>query len=64
MDTVWKYLTDFQGRDSAYAIAALLVLVWWVGRSFVRLYRQATSGASRLEHPKEEERPRRRLPLD
>ena len=64
MDIVWEYLTDLQGRGSAYAITALLALVWWVGRSFVRLYHQATSGASRLEHPKEEERPRRRLPLD
>ena len=64
MDTVWEYLTDLQDRSSAYAIAALLVLVWWVGRSFVRLYQQATSGASRLERPREEERPRRRLPLD
>jgi hypothetical protein len=64
MDIVWEYLTDLQSRHSAYAIAALLVLVWWVGRSFVRLYRQATSGAGRLERPQEEERPRRRLPLD
>ena len=64
MDIVWEYLTDLQGSRSAYAIAAFLVLVWWVGRSFVRLYRQATSGAGRLESPKEEERPRRRLPLD
>ena len=64
MDIVWEYLTDLQGRGSTYAIAALLALVWWVGRSFVRLYRQATSGADRLERPKEEERPRRRLPLD
>ena len=64
MDIVWEYLTDLQGSGSAYAIAALLALVWWVGRSFVRLYHQATSGASRLVRPKEEERPRRRLPLD
>ena len=64
MDIIWEYLTDLQSSHSAYAIAAFLVLVWWVGRSFFRLYRQATSGAGRLERPQEEERPRRRLPLD
>ena len=63
MEYVWDFLRDLQNRDSTYAIAALIVIIWWVGRSFVRLYDQAAGGPTRIERPVDQERPRRRLPL-
>ena len=63
MDIVWEYLKDIDGHASSYAIAAFIILLWWVARSFHRLYHQATDGPDRLTHPETQERPRRRLPL-
>ena len=63
MDIVLDYLKDLDTRGSSYAIAAFFILIWWVGRSFTRLYHQAASGPDRLVQPDEQERPRRRLPL-
>ena len=63
MDIIWEYLQDLEGSGSTYAIAALLIIVWWVGRSFARLYHQAADGPGRIKKTDDEERPRRRLPL-
>ena len=63
MEYVGAFLRDLQNRDSTYAIAALIVIIWWVVRSFVRLYNQAAGGPTRIERPVDQERPRRRLPL-
>lgn len=63
MDIIWDYFKDFDGRSSSYGIAALLILVWWVGRSFARLFQQEASGPDRLAQSDDQQRPRRRLPL-
>ena len=63
MDIVLDYLKDFDTRASSYGIAAFFILIWWVGRSFTRLYNQAAGGSVATKHPAEHARPRRRLPL-
>jgi hypothetical protein len=64
MDIIWDYLRDLQDGTSPYAIAIFLILIWWMGRGFVRLYHQASGGSNRIERPVDQDRPRRRLPLN
>ena len=63
MDIVLDYLKDFDTRASSYGIAALFILLWWIGRSIARLYHQAAGGPNPTKQPAEQDRPRRRLPL-
>jgi hypothetical protein len=63
MDALFEFLKNLSGDASAYLIAAFILLVWWVGRSFARLFRALHGGPSRLERPPDQERPHRRLPL-
>ena len=63
MDVVLDYLKDLYNGGSSYGIAALFILLWWIGRSFTRLYHQAAGGPNATKQPAEQDRPRRRLPL-
>ena len=63
MEYIWDFLRDLQSRDVAYPAVALIIIIWWITRSFVRLYKQATGGLTRIERSIDAERPRRRLPL-
>ena len=63
MEYIWDFFRDLQNRDVAYPAVALIIIIWWITRSFVRLYKQATEGPTRIERSVDAERPRRRLPL-
>ncbi len=57
IDTIFaqaKGLLD--SRALPYVLAGVLVILWWAG--------SATMGLLRRSRPGDEERPRRRLPLD
>ncbi len=63
MELISEFFRNMEGSFSSYIIALALIVIWWVGRFFVRRFKEASAGG-RMERTDEPERPRRRIPLD
>jgi hypothetical protein len=63
MEPIVEFLQTLKSSHLNYLIALALIVIWWVGRFFVQLFREAGRGG-RIERANEPERPRRRIPLD
>ena len=63
METIIDFFRSLENRYANYAIAAALIAIWWDGGHLLRIFKEG-GRAGRIEQKQEQERPRRRIPLE
>lgn len=63
MEAIVDFFRSLESRHVNYAIAATLIVVWWVGSRLLHIFKEG-GRAGRIEQQQELQRPHRRIPLE